>query len=101
MNPRRLALVILAAALPLTACGKMGDLERPGPLFGNKAAADATPRRQPPPAVSTVDRRDLDPDPDGTTDLTPIRSRPIQGSGQDPMGTRPTGALPNPYANPQ
>jgi len=101
MTVRRLVVLALAAALPLSACGKMGALERPGPMFGHTSATDAKPRHEPPPPVSTVDRRDLDPDPDGTTDLSPIRSRPIQGSGQNPAGTRPAGVLPDPYAYPQ
>lgn len=33
-------LAIGAAALALGACGKQGDLERPGPLWGEKAKAD-------------------------------------------------------------
>jgi hypothetical protein len=104
MTPIRLALVALVAALPLAGCGKMGGLERPGPMFGHAdpavdaaAASGQDPNRP----LTTVDRRDRGLDPDGTTDLSPIRSRPIQGSGQDPLGARPPGVLPDPYANPQ
>lgn len=63
MTPRRMALVILAVALPLAGCGKMGELERPAPMFGRKAATNA-PARELPPPVTTVDRRDLNTDPD-------------------------------------
>jgi hypothetical protein len=62
MTPRRLALVVLAVALPLAGCGKMGELQRPAPMFGNKSAARA-PVREPAPPVATVDRRDLNTDP--------------------------------------
>ena len=42
-----LALVALVAALALTACGKQGDLDRPAPLWGDKAKADyAAQQRQ-------------------------------------------------------
>ncbi|HEY3696620.1 hypothetical protein [Phenylobacterium sp.] len=104
MTPIRLALVALAAALPLAGCGKMGALDRPGPLFGHgNAAADAAAasHQDPNRPLKTLDRRDRDPDPDDTTDLSPIRSRPVQGSGQDPLSAGPSGALPDPYANPQ
>lgn len=104
MTPIRLALVALAVALPLAGCGKMGALERPGPMFGhgNAAADKATAGGQDPNRpLTTIDRRDRNPDPDATTGLAPIRSNPIQGSGQDPLGTGPSGALPDPYANPQ
>ena len=35
-----LALAVGAMALGLAACGKQGDLERPAPLWGEKAKAD-------------------------------------------------------------
>jgi hypothetical protein len=104
MTPIRLALVALAAALPLAGCGKMGALDRPGPLFGHgNPAADASVHtgQDPNRPLKTLDRRDRDPDPEDSTNLAPIRSDPVQGSGQDPFGTRPTGVLPDPYANPQ
>ena len=42
-----LALVAFAAAAALGACGKQGDLERPAPLWGDKAKADyAAQQRQ-------------------------------------------------------
>ena len=68
MNPRQMApiaaaLVALTLALPLAGCGKMGDLERPGPMFGSRAATKAPPPTPSPP-VATVDRRDLEPDDD-------------------------------------
>ncbi|HEX4199129.1 MAG TPA: hypothetical protein VHZ26_16960 [Caulobacteraceae bacterium] len=35
----------LLASLSLGACGKLGDLEQPAPLFGEKAKADYAARR--------------------------------------------------------
>jgi len=33
-------LLLAGAALALAACGKVGELDRPGPLWGDKAKAD-------------------------------------------------------------
>lgn len=40
-------LFVLAACVAMTACGKQGDLERPGPLWGPeaKAAREAEARK--------------------------------------------------------
>ena len=93
------ALVILGA--PLAACGKMGELQKPGPLNGAGRAttrqADEQQRQAQDPQrpVDTVDPRDR------STDPAPPRTLPIEGSGQDPTRSAPQGALPNPYANPR
>ena len=88
-------------ALALTACGKMGELERPGPLFGQERstsrAADDQERQAQDPSrpVDTVDPRDR------TIDPAPPRTLPIEGSGQNPAAVAPQGALPDPYRNPR
>jgi hypothetical protein len=63
MTSRRLVLLALTIALPLAGCGKMGELQRPAPMFGRKPTTDV-PAREPAPPVSTVDRRDLNTEPD-------------------------------------
>lgn len=92
MSLRPLAVTVLIAAAGLAGCGKMGALERPGPLFGSGSGVDAGP--DPGRAVRTVDPRNRDDDP------SPPRSNPID-TNQDPTRSAPQGALPNPYANPQ
>jgi hypothetical protein len=99
MTPALLALA--GAAALLAGCGKMGALERPGPLFGTATAttrgADEAQRQaqdQTRP-VNTIDPRDA------TTDPAPPRTVPIPGQGQDPGRSGPQGALPDPYANPR
>ena len=99
--------VILAAAAlaalsaPLAACGKLGELEKPGPLNGagratTRQADEASRQAQDPQRpVDTVDTRDQAIDP------APPRTLPIPGSGQNPGQTAPRGALPDPYANPR
>jgi hypothetical protein len=84
----------LAIAAPLAGCGKLGELQRPGPLNGAGGSA-AKPVREAPRPIQTVDPRDPDSDP------APPRTNPIQGQGQNPFGQAPQGALPNPYANPR
>jgi hypothetical protein len=100
---RALALAALAAAAAasLAACGKTGELKRPGPLFGQgrattRAADEQTRQAQDPSRpVDTVDPRDA------ITDPAPPRTVPIRGQSPDPTGQRPQGALPDPYANPR
>jgi hypothetical protein len=101
LRPLILATAIFAVAAPLGACGKMGELERPGPLTKNDRSttrrADDQQRKiqeaQPP--VDTVDSRDRSIDP------APPRTLPIPSSGNDPNKLPPQGSLPDPYANPR
>ena len=72
--------VFLAAGL--AGCGKVGQLERPGPLFGaernsTRAADEAQRQQDPSRPVDTVDPRDRSTDP------------------------APQSALPDPYTNPR
>jgi hypothetical protein len=102
-----LRILILAAgaatalSLPLAACGKLGDLEKPGPLNGAGRAtvrqADEQQRQAQDPQrpVDTVDPRDR------TTDPAPARAAPIEGTNPDPFRSHPPGALPDPYSNPR
>jgi hypothetical protein len=101
LRPLILAAAALAVAAPLSACGKMGELERPGPLTKNDRSttrrADDQQRKaqetQPP--VDTVDSRDRSVDP------APPRTLPIPSSSNDPNKLPPQGSLPDPYANPR
>jgi len=93
----RTAAALVALAAGLTACGKVGQLEHPGPLFGTKATPEraAAGRDQDPSRpVDTVDPRDR------STDAVPSRTLPIEGTSPSPTQPAPQGALPDPYANP-
>ena len=100
LRPLILTAAALALAAPLCACGKLGELERPGPLTkadrSTTRRADDQQRKsvdaQPP--VDTVDSRDRSIDP------APPRTLPIPGTN-DPNKLPPQGALPDPYANPR
>jgi hypothetical protein len=90
---------LLALSAGLSACGKVGRLERPGPLFGaernsTRAADDAQRQQDPSRPVDTVDPRDR------STDPAPPRTLPITGTSPSPTQPAPQGALPDPYANP-
>ena len=95
--------VVLIAAAALAGCGKMGQLDRPGPIFGHTAKAANGQAAAAPPAhsedptrpVRTIDPRDLGMDP------VPPREEPIPGQSSDPTAQQPPGVLPNPYASPQ
>jgi hypothetical protein len=103
MSLRKLLLAgaaLAVAAAPLAACGKLGDLEKPGPLNGpnrgsTERQADEQQRQAQDPQrpVDTVDPRDRSIDP------APPRTLPIEGSGQG-LPPPPT-ALQNPYNNPR
>jgi hypothetical protein len=93
MTPRLLPLAALAA-LALAGCGKMGDLERPGPLFGGPKAEAGKAAPTPPAPVSTVDRRDRD----TSTDLAPIRDAQVPGSAQNPQSGGAVSNHPDPNA---
>lgn len=60
--------VLVVTAASIVGCGKLGDLERPSPIFGN-SNADAGP--EPSRSVRTVDPRDPNSDP------APSRTGPI------------------------
>jgi hypothetical protein len=85
----------LAAMAALGGCGKLGSLDRPGPLFGH-AATTASPEQaqgqDPSRPVTTVDPREI------STGLAPPRSAPIQGTSPDPFGQPPPGSLPDPMS---
>jgi predicted small lipoprotein YifL len=77
----RLSLVCLAVvcALPLAACGKQGDLERPPPLVGAAAEIDRTSKRPPTPYENV--------DPASSNRST--AAAPIPGTS-DPIGRPPS-----------
>jgi len=80
MTVRTLALAgALVLATALAGCGKVGQLERPGPMFGKaKAGAPAPQTQDPTRPIETVDPRDrgsVDPNPPAPPP-TPPTTRP-------------------------
>lgn len=91
--------VALLLATSLGGCGKVGQLERPGPMFGRAGPSDAdTPPvkpQDPSRPMETVDPRDR------STEPSPARTVPIPGTSPGATGLAPQSALPDPYANPR
>lgn len=89
------------AAAALAGCGKMGPLERPGPILGepagttSAAVAGQSEVRDPGRPVQTVDPRDQ------VTDPAPPRTLPVPGTSPNPTAPSPPSALPDPYARPR
>ena len=101
-------LLLGAATLALTACGKVGALEQPAPLYGEKAKADYQARKAAE-AAAARDNRDpgqIQPLPadkryDPTADPGPARFLPIPGESTAPNAPGPPGVLPDPFNHPQ
>ncbi|MCC7268049.1 MAG: hypothetical protein IT546_12030 [Caulobacteraceae bacterium] len=104
MNARPLILgpmlFCIGAAGLLSACGKVGDLERPSPMFRKESSTDGSDS-----AMRRASDKDIGPDTldprDRYSDPAPPRTLPIEGSDRGPGGVAPAGALPDPYARPR
>jgi hypothetical protein len=92
MTLRGLAIVAVSAAA-LAGCGKLGDLERPGPMIGSGSGADAG--AQPGRSMRTIDPRSNHDDRPLPPRTLPVDSQPSATS------SAPQGALPDPYQNPR
>jgi hypothetical protein len=96
-------LLIGAGALCLCACAKVGNLEQPAPLYGDKAKAqyqaqkDAAARAN---RTQPAEPEALPSDPTAPAQEPP-RTAPLPGEPTGPFGAPPPGVLPNPYAEPQ
>lgn len=111
MNRRLAALALtglFTGALALGACGKQGELERPAPLWGDKAKAEYQAQKK-----REQEEREAAAANGGSSTLVrpgpgdpgqpgvPARTAPIPGGPQDPGASGPPGVLPDPYARPQ
>ena len=109
MIARYSALALAAlAALALAGCGKQGELERPSPLVGHGASANAETRaRQAAEADARQDAAKIaDPQAPQSADEVrndttlppppPLKGYEITGAAQPPNPSRPPGGLPDP-----
>lgn len=101
---RSLPIVLGAAAFALAACGKVGTLDQPAPLYGEKAKADYQAKKEA--AAAAKAKKDDQPEsiaPDKTYDPNadpgPQRNLPIPGQTFNPNGPPPPGVLPDPFNN--
>jgi hypothetical protein len=99
--------LVLAAALILAACGKVGTLEQPAPLYGAKAKADFQAKKAAEAAAKAAEK-DQNEEPevlpdkpyDPYADPGPQRRLPIEGTNPAPNGPPPPGVLPDPFNDP-
>jgi hypothetical protein len=105
---RSLLLFALAGSLTLGACGKVGALEQPAPLYGAKAKADYEARKQAAAEAAAARKADDQietlPDEkryDPNADPTSSRTLPIPGAHTPPNGPPQPGVLPDPYNDPK
>jgi hypothetical protein len=107
MTSRLLICTALVGLLGLAACGKQGQLDRPGPLFGSKraqreAADRAKSEPNPDSSATSQTNGDYSQASDGAKDpaLAPIRSNPPPGMPSSPFGSQSGGVIPDPLADP-
>lgn len=102
-------LLWLFAAGMLAACGKVGPLEQPAPLYGSKAKADYEAKKA---AAAAAKTSNGDENPEPLAPDTPgpnnpgavpnnLRADPAPGMPQLPNAPGPPGVLPDPYNRPQ
>ena len=110
--PLRTALLLsAAAALALTACGRVGVLEQPAPLWGAKAKADYQAKKDAAAAAAKAAKDEGQPEPlapdtpGAPTGAAPpqdtLRAQPAPGMRPPPNAPPAQGALPDPYNHPQ
>ncbi len=106
---RVLAVSALAlAAVNLSACGKVGTLEQPAPLYGEKAKAHYQARKAAAAAAAAAKKDDgqiealpTDKRYDPNADPGPSRYLPVPGAPTAPNAPGPQGVLPDPFNHPQ
>jgi hypothetical protein len=102
-------LALGVAALVLAACGRVGPLDQPAPLYGAKAKADYRAKKKAEAAAKATKDQDepepLAPDTPGPNNPGAIpdnlRANPAPGMRPLPNAPAPPTALPDPYNRPQ
>ena len=102
-------LALGVAALALAACGRVGPLDQPAPLYGAKAKADYRAKKAAEAAAKSEKDQDkpepLAPDTPGldspSAPVPTLRENPAPGARQLPNAAPPPAALPDPFNRPQ
>jgi predicted small lipoprotein YifL len=107
-NARRPLLVAGLLALSLTACGKLGPLKQPAPMFGDTAKSDYQARQAAETAAKAAKQEKQrapvngnaaadQPDPPPSSDNAPKTKRDIQDPNQKltPLSSTPVDGSPN------
>ena len=111
MTRRATLLLSAAALLALTACGRVGALDQPAPLYGEKAKADYQAKAAAAAAAAKAAKDEGQPEPlapdtpapptGPNAPLDTLRAEPAPGMRPLPNAAPPLGALPDPYTRPQ
>jgi hypothetical protein len=100
---------IAACALTLVGCGKVGTLDQPAPLYGEKAKAEYKAQKAAAQAAAAKAKKDDGP-PDALPgakpydpyiDPGPSRSNPVPGQNPSPFGQPARSGLPDPFNDPR
>ena len=97
LRPHLLLTLGLAGAVLLSGCGKLGDLERPAPLFGAKAKAQYESDKREAAAKAHQQSRSgsVGEVADPATSTATQRQAPISGTLPDPTGGPSGPGFPN------
>jgi hypothetical protein len=100
-------IVLGSGAFALAACGKVGALDQPAPLYGEKAKAQYEAKKEAQAAAKAKAKADDQPETispdrpyDPNADPGPSRSLPVPGENHMPNAPPPPGVLPDPFNNP-
>lgn len=104
---RPLMVIMVLSGLLLAGCGKIGSLDQPAPLYGEKAKASYQARKAAE-AAAKAGKSDDGGEPevlpdvkyDPNADPSPQRYLPIPGTNPAPNAPGPPGALPDPFNHP-
>jgi hypothetical protein len=95
---------ISGGAFALAGCGKVGTLDQPAPLYGEKAKAQYQAKKEAEAAAKAKAKDDNGPDSvtpdrvyDPNADPGPQRAMPTPGAPTLPNAPPPPGVLPDPY----
>jgi hypothetical protein len=101
---------IFTLGASLGGCGRVGALEQPAPLYGEKAKAEYRAKKAAEAAAAKNSQDDGQPEklapdtpgPDGPNgEPSTLRAKPAPGALPLPNAAEPKGVLPDPYTHPQ
>ena len=94
-------------ASALAGCGKVGPLDQPAPLYGEKAKAQYEAKKEAAAAAKAKAKENDEPESiapdkpyDPNADPGPMRGMPVPGQPTMPNAPPTPGALPDPFNNP-
>jgi hypothetical protein len=96
---RAMILAACGVALALGACGKVGQIDQPAPLYGDKAKADYQAKQAAAEAKAAKKAGQPQHVPDPYTQPGTVLANPLPGAPPAPNAQPPQGVLPNPMTD--